>query len=137
MILLAFLIALFLIHYNMSAIHEININSEGLVYVNANLKIHALLLTLARRNAANSQALLERARQCETQQCLAGVEGEWGAERARRQELEGAVGGKEQAYVYDYILCGDLVFDNDIKVCRRKVKQHYLEQLAALVQGHL
>lgn len=71
----------------MSAVHEININSEGLVYVNANLKIHALLLTLARTNAANSQALLERATRCQTQECLAAVEGEWAAERGRKQLL--------------------------------------------------
>lgn len=54
----------------MNQFNEVNINSEGLIYINTNLKIHALKVKLYRQIADYARTLEKFCEQCTTNDCL-------------------------------------------------------------------
>jgi hypothetical protein len=54
----------------MDQFNEVNINSEGLIYINTNLKIHALKVHLFRQLTDYGRRLQSFCSQCTTDDCL-------------------------------------------------------------------
>jgi len=72
----------------MSTFREININSEGLIYMNTNLKIHALKVQLLRKVGDGSRRLLEEAGKCRDDVCLERVERNYGEFVRAKEDIE-------------------------------------------------
>ncbi len=54
----------------MERISEININNEGLIYINSNLKLNAIKVALHRKLLEKTSTLLNTLSACENDQCL-------------------------------------------------------------------
>ena len=47
----------------------------------------------------------------------------------RKEKIQAAVMSKDENFVYNYHLCGELIHENDMKICRRKIKTQYVDDL--------
>lgn len=101
-------------------------NNEGLIYLNTNLKIHALKIDFLKKLQNYSHQLLESCLQCADDTCVQDIQSRYNQFVLKKEQVKQLIDKKEEKYVYNYILCGDLIFDNDIKVCRRKIKEQFL-----------
>lgn len=54
----------------MDRINEININNEGLIYINSNLKFNAIKIALQNRFIEKTASLIQQLKQCQDNKCL-------------------------------------------------------------------
>ena len=64
---------------------------------------------------------------------MSKIEHEYKEYSLGKEKVQGQISKVDEEFVYNYHLCGELIYDNDIKVCRRKIKAKYVESLSMIV----
>ena len=72
----------------MSVVSEINMNSEGFIYINNNLKLSALKISILKKHEETSLLIYKQCQSCTNDRCLSEVHNKYQSYLHNKNMLE-------------------------------------------------